>query len=145
MRLENFDLESPFGAIVLEGLGHHWDLHGFARFQGFSFDPERDELTMEWRAGHENPWGSDGNNASGCRLRFTVLRFLRATNRDSAYPPLESQAVAGIYKALPGPERSEFRFKRDWGPDEPFNLVICFQDGRELEVAADAVRLEAMV
>ena len=75
MRLENFDLESPFGAIVLQGLGHHWDLHGFARFQGFSFDPERDELTMEWRAGHENPWGSDGNNASGCRLRFSVLRF----------------------------------------------------------------------
>jgi hypothetical protein len=145
MRFENFDLESPLGAIVLRGLGHHWDLHGFADFQGFSFDPERDELIMEWRAGHENPWGSDGNSARGCRLRFSVLRFLRGTSRDPAYPPQESRAVSGISKAIPGPEQSEFRFKQDWGPDEPFHLVIQFQDARELEIAADAVSLEAII
>jgi hypothetical protein len=145
MRFENFDLMSPLGAIHLRGLGHYWDLHGFADFQGFKFDPERDELTMEWRAGEGNPWGSDGNNARGCRLRFTVLRFLSVTSRDPAYPPVESRAVSGISKAMPGPERSEFRFKRDWGPDEPFHLVFCFQDGRELEIAADAVKLEAII
>jgi len=144
MRFENFDLAVPYGAIQLRGLGHDWDLHNFADFRGFTFDPGLDELTMEWQApeGQENPWGSRGNNARGCRLRFSGLSFLRGTSRDRAYPLQESLTVSGISKATPG--QGEGRLKQDWGPDERFHLIIQFQDEREFEVAADVVRLEAI-
>ena len=145
MRFENFELAAPYGAIELRGLGHAWDLHNFATFQGFAFDPERDEFTMEWlvEPGQENPWGSRGNNARGCRLRFSGLRFLRETNRDRAYPLKESRTVAGVSKATP--EQGEHRLKQEWAPDEPFHLIIRFQDERELEIAANVVRLEAII
>ena len=145
MRFENFDLAAPHGAIELRGLGHAWDLHNFATFQGFAFHPELDELTMEWQVepGQENPWGSRENSARGCRLRFSGLRFLRGTSRDRAYPLKESRTVSGISKATP--EQGEHRLKHDWGPDERFHLIIQFQDEREFEVAADVVRLEAII
>ena len=145
MRFENFDLAAPYGAIELRGLGHNWDLHNFADFRGFTFDPGLDELTMEWQVppGQEDAWGSRGNNARGCRLRFSGLRFLRGTNRDRAYPLEESRTVSGISKATPG--QGEYRLKQDWGSDEGFHLIIQFQDEREFEVAADVVRLEAII
>jgi hypothetical protein len=49
MELENFELSRPFGWIELQGLGHVWDLHNFADFEGLSFLPEPNELVLEWR------------------------------------------------------------------------------------------------
>lgn len=145
MRFDNFDLTTPYGGIEIRGLGHNWDLHNFAHFQGFSFNPARDEVTMEWhaRSGQENPWGSRGNSARGCRLRFSGVLFLRATSRDRAYPLEESRTVTALSKATP--EQGAYRFKEDWGPDEPFHLIIEFQDEREIEIGANVVRLEAIV
>ena len=144
MRFENFDLDSPYCATELRGLGHAWDLHNWADFRGFTFDPSRDELTLEWvvRPGHDNPWGSRGNTALGCRLRFAGLQLFRSTGRDRAYPQEESRTIAELSKAVPEP--GEYRYKREWGPDEPFHLIIRFQDERQFEIAADVVRLEAI-
>jgi hypothetical protein len=144
MRFENFALASPYGATELEGLGHRWDLHSFAHFQGLRFDPLRNELTMEWQVprGEKNPWGSPGNDALGCRLRFNGLRLSRAARRDEAYPLEESRTVSGLSKVTP--EYGDFRFKHAWAPDDPFHLLVEFQDQREIEIAADAVRLESI-
>ena len=92
-----------------EHAAHNWDLHNFADFRGFTFDPGLDELTMEWQVppGQEDAWGSHGNNARGCRLRFSGLRFLRGNSRDRAYPLEESRTVSGISKATP--EQGEYQ------------------------------------
>ena len=144
MRFENFDLKSPHGAVELQGLGHDWDLHNWPDFHGFEFDPAADELTMEWTVPAEqaNPWGSRGNTARGCRLRFCTLRYFRSTGRDPAYPIEESRTVSELSKAVPEP--GEYRYQQVWGPEEPFHLIIRFQDEREFEISADVVRLEAM-
>jgi hypothetical protein len=145
MKLENFDLNKPFGAIELQGLGHDWDLHNWAEFKGFSFVPGTNELILEWRVpeGHENPWGSRGNMARGCRLRFQGLKSIRVSERDTAYPLKESDCVSGISKVIPG--ELEYPFKRSWAEGEAFHLRITFQDERNIEIAAESVSLEAIV
>lgn len=144
MRLKNFNLTSPYGCAVIRGCGHDWDLHNFADFQGFFFTPDRDDLVMEWLVvpGEENPWGSRGNAAAGCRLCFSGIRYLRVVGRDTDYPAEESSCLASISKVEPG--ESEYRGKEKWEPGEPFRLLFQFQDGRQIEVEADSVSLEAL-
>ena len=144
MRLENFELSAPFGCIELVGLGHRWDLHSWADFVGITFTPEKDELSFEWRvpSGEQNPWGSPGNQARGCRLRFIGVQHVMVTPRDSAFPKEDASSVDSIGKAIPG-ER-EYRYKSSWAPSEPFFLRFEFVDGRAIEVGSDAVSLEAI-
>jgi hypothetical protein len=144
MRLENFDLVKPFGQIWLRGLGHSWDLHNFVVFKGLAFHPERNEMVLEWRVGtsRTDPWCSPGNNAAGCRLRFTGVRSVSLSPRDAAFALDESTCLEMISKVVPG-ER-EYPFKQSWGPDEPFNLRLDFQDDRRIEVDAESVSLEAI-
>lgn len=144
MKLENFDLSESSCTIELQGLGHCWDLHNCAGFTGFAFSPERDELILEWRvaSAQENPWGSLGNRARGCQLRFRGISFLSMSPRDAACPSSEALCLAGLSKVIPG-ER-EYPHKDRWEPDEPFHLLFEFQDERTLEIGAAAVRLEVI-
>ncbi len=145
MKLENFDLAAPFGAIEIQGLGHDWDLHSWADFKGFSFIPETNELLLEWQVpvGQENPWSSRGNMARGCRLRFRGLKAVRVSERDAAYSSSDSSCVSGISKVAPG--ELEYPFKRSWGEGEPFHLRVTFHDERSIEIEADSASLEAIV
>lgn len=144
MRLENFDLVKPFGQILLRGLGHTWDLHNFVVFKGLGFHPERDELVMEWRVetSRADPWGSPGNSAVGCRLRFVGVRSVSLSPRDPALQLDESVCLEMISKVVPG-ER-EYPFKDSWGPNELFNLRLDLHDDRNIEVDAESVSLEAI-
>src|SRR5262245_41799217 len=145
MRLENFELAEPYATIELVGLGHRWDLHSWADFVGVTFTPEQDELCLEWRVPtHErNPWGSPGNTATGCRLRFRGVRLVTMTNRDSAYPMDEALTLEAIGKAIPG--ETKYPFKRDWEPGETFNLRFEFHDERSIEIGAKEATLEAII
>jgi len=144
MRFDNFDLAQPYGAIVLRGLGHEWDLHSFAAFQGITFEPQRNEVILEWRTSgtESNPWGSRGNTASGCRIRFRAVRSLSLGPRDSAYPPAEALCVAGISKVIPG--EAEPLFKQSWAPDEQFHLRVTFQDERHVDIDAESATFETL-
>ena len=144
MKLENFDLSSPYGDIEIRGLGHAWDLHNFATFQGFTFQPTRNELCLEWRVGGQtdNPWGSRGNSAGGCRIRFVGVRSVIVTPRDAGYPAEESLCLAEISKVIPG-ER-EFPYKQEWGVGEQFHLRLKFQDERYVDIEAESAVLEAL-
>jgi len=144
MKLENFDLDAPFGSVTLVGIGHHWDLHAWADFVGAEFMPEHDRLVLEWRApdGQENPWGSPGNDSSGCRLVFNGVSFFQISPRDPAYPSSESRTVASISKA--SLSETKFRFQNSWDAGEPFRLLVEFQDERRIEVEAESVSLERL-
>jgi hypothetical protein len=139
MKLANFELADPAVAIELVGLRHRWDLHSWANFTGFRFSPDTDELLMEWDVPRdaENPWGSPGNTARGCRLRFTGISFLRMTPRDEAYPRSEALCLGGVSKVIP--DEPDYRFKKRWEPGKVFRLLF-----RELEIGAATVQLEAI-
>jgi len=144
MKLENFDLSKPYGAIELRGLGHNWDLHNFATFQGITFEPQRNELILEWRvtAGNSNPWGSQNNLATGCRLRFRGLKSLVVTTRSAAYSLEESQCLSEISKVIPG--QREYPYKQIWSEGEQFHLRLGFQDERCFDIEAESAVLEAL-
>src|SRR5262245_79256 len=144
MKLDNFDLASPYATIELVGLGHRWDLHSWADFVGVTFAPEQDEMAFEWRVplDEQNPWGSPGNRATGCRLRFRRVFHLAMSGRDPAYPKAEALTIDSISKAIPG-ER-DYPFKREWAPDEPFHLRFQFHDSRTIDVGAELATLEAI-
>ncbi len=144
MRFENFDLSSPCGGIELTGLGHHWDLHNFADFNGFRFLPAQDEIWMEWTVPtlERNPWGSPGNSARACRLRFVGVTHFVMGARDRAYPLTESDCLESVSKAVPGELEHPFKDNRE--EDESFHLRFEFQDERRLDIGADRVVLEAV-
>jgi hypothetical protein len=144
MKLDNFDLAEPYATIELVGLGHHWDLHSWADFVGASFVPDDDEVWLEWRvpADVNNPWGSPGNMARGCRLRFRHVHHLLMTGRSESYPSKEAKTVKAVGKAIPG--EGKYPFKQDWKVGEPFFLRFQFHDERMLEVGAEVAMLEAI-
>src|SRR5204863_7316657 len=109
-----------------------------------TFEPQRNELILEWRVvgGHSNPWGSLGNVAGGCRLRFRGLKSLIVTARDSAYPAEESLCLSDISKVIPG-ER-DHPYKRTWSDGEQFHLRLGFQDERCFDIEAESAILEAL-
>ena len=141
MKLLNFSLSNPVQDITLVGLGCEWDLHNFANFAGFKFDPVGDCLRMEWLApAIENPWGCTENRAKGCALKFKNVKWVAITARDETTPTSEDSCLSGISKVIPG--RTEHRFKAEWGDDEHFHLLLEFESGRTIEVSSDTVELE---
>ena len=144
MNLENFDLAKPYATIELVGLGHRWDLHSWADFVGLTFAPEQDEVLLEWRvpSTEPNPWGSLGNHAKGCRLRFRRVHHLVFTGRDPAHPKTDASSISAIGKAIP--DELEYRYKSNWQLGETFHLRFEFEDTRAIQVGAENVRLEAI-
>ena len=143
MKLLNFSLLSPVQGITLIGLGCEWDLHNFAKFAGFRFDPVENSLLMEWSVPRmDNPWGWFENRAIGCRLKFRNVKWMDISARDESMPMSEDVCLFGISKVIP--DRTEHRFKSVWLDDEPFHLLLEFQSGRSIEVASDTVELESI-
>lgn len=141
MKLINFSLSNPVQSSTLIGLGCEWDLHNFADFVGFKFNPVEDYLRMDWLApAVENPWGCTENRAKGCALTFKNLKKVEITARDKATPALDDACLLGISRVIP--DRTEHRFKAKWQDDEPFHLLLEFESGRTIEVASDTVELE---
>ncbi len=141
MRLVNFSLSNPVQDITLIGFGCEWDLHNFADFKGFTFDPIEDCLQMMWAVpAVENPWGCTENRAKGCALKFRNVKSVTITARDEPTPSSDDSCLSGISKVIPG--RTEHRFKAEWQDNEPFHLLLEFESGRTIEVASDTVELE---
>lgn len=146
MQFVNFDLEQDVRTTTLRGLGGDWDLHNCADFQGFTYNTDDDMLLLRWVAmtdpdlGCVNPWGNDKNEVRSCGLRFSRLKFMQLT-----YPP--SQQVGGgsiaglsaISRTAPG--KGELGFRSKWSPREECHLLFEFDDGRAIEIGAEAVEL----
>jgi hypothetical protein len=145
MKLINFDLERPFVAISLKGLGHEWDLHNFADFLGLRFDAADNSLSMTWDASsHEgNPWGEPENTAKGCQLIFCNVTFLQMSGRDNEIPLSEDLCLSSVSKVIPN--TTEYRCRDDWGEGEEFNLLFEFHSERSLEIGAESVELQSVV
>ena len=142
MRLLNFKLADPCVTIELVGLGHNWDLHNFAVFTGLRYDPATNTVVMEWsvdRGLEQNPWGSPGNSAQGCRLIFADVNFLHITARDAEIPSAEDDCLEALSKV--DPRETPYRMMERWPDGTEFRLLFRFQGGRNIEIGADAVEL----
>ena len=141
MKFANFELSEPFGSVILQALGHEWDVHNFAELVGVHQPNNRGIASLEWQVPPEvdNPWGSPGNSASGCRLVFSGVRRF---DFKAGEPTLSegSRTVAGISKAIPG--ESEYPFKQQWGSDELFYLRVELEDLGRIEIDAEVAVLE---
>ena len=139
MILSNFELREPNHTIELVGLGHNWDLHNFAEFEGLEVNAGQNHATLRWRVPDvENPWGSLNNAFRGCALVFSGLRALSMTPHDPDHAT-EDRDLADVSKVTPEP--GEYRTRERWSPGEPFNLRFEFQSGRTIEVAAERAEL----
>lgn len=143
MILSNFDLDRPARATQLIGLGHHWDLHSFVRFDGFEVRAREAEAILRWRVSTDqavdNPWGSPGNLSRGCELHFTGLRALHLTPRDAGADLEEDLALADVSKVTP--ESGTHRHREQWIEGQLFHMRFEFESGRSLEVAAKRATL----
>ena len=141
MKFANFELSEPFGSVILQALGHEWDMHNFAALVGVHQPNTTGIASLEWQVPPDvdNPWGSPENSASGCRLVFSGVRRFDVK---AGEPTLleDSQTVAGISKAFPG--ESEYPFKHHWGADESFYLRVELEDSGQIEIDAEVATLE---
>ena len=143
MKLTNFEIESPFGGRTLRGLGHAWDLHSFATFAGVFYDPKSNHLTMDWYVQPDsNPWGSLGNDATGCRLHFKCVKFALIRRLDTGTAPSDNSCLSAISKV--DPDDADYRYRRRWSEDDPFRLLFEFEGGVTIEISSDSVELEAL-
>lgn len=141
MKLLNFSLTNGSGTPILIALGCEWDLHNFAEFVGVTHQARNNSVMLEWVAPSiENPWGCTHNTAAGCRLLFRGLRLLLLTGGDENLPPDEASCLHSIWKVDPV-RRDLPRTRIHWLPDDPFNLLFHFQNGRDIEIGADIVEL----
>src|SRR5687767_9260230 len=101
MKLANFELVPPEPTITLAGLGHFWDLHNFAQFDGLEFRPADDACTLKWSVPDvDNAWGSDANPFRGCLLIFTGLHSVHVQDRDR--PTVDSDSdLADLARVTP--------------------------------------------
>ena len=143
MILTNFDLNLPACATELVGLGHRWDLHSFADFEGLEVRLAQDIATLRWQVPTDcpvdNPWGSPGNTSRGCAIVFTGLRALHLTPRHAEADAEGDKALSDVSKVTP--ELGSHRHREHWLPGEHFHLRFEFDSGRSLEVAADRAEL----
>jgi len=140
MTLSNFELNEPFGSVILRGLGQEWDLHNFAELVAVRPPNVAGIASLEWHvpADVDNPWGSRGNSASGCRLVFSGVRRFEQLGGD----PKQSdgaRAVRGISKAIPG--ELEYPFKQKWESDELFYLRVEMEDSGRIDIDAEVAAL----
>ncbi len=150
MKLTNFELSEPYGAIELKALGRNWDLHNFADFKGFFFDPFKGNVVFEWRLNRtilkdqngENGWGDPENHADGCRLIFENVTFLTTKKGNPEYPAEEGDCVSNISKKVPGEE--ELPFRDPWPEGEPFHLLFDFQNESCIEICAETVTFKSI-
>jgi len=143
VKLLNFDLMSPNHAHEITGLGLDWDIHNFADFVGLELLPETNSAVMRWIVpGATNPWGCTRNNFSGCELRFSSLKYIEITDRDSDLPLTEDSCLAGVSKVdIIRTELPQFRTRKLWNTDEEFCLWFRFQSGRDIVIDSDTVEL----
>src|SRR5262245_16946883 len=136
MRFTNFDLKEPFGATVLVGLGHEWDVHSWADLTAVRQTHPGETAVLEWHVPTDvsNPWGSLGNNAAGCRLVFSGVRSFRITAGTAGVEPRDARTVAAISKAIPG--EGAYPFKASWGDAEEFELRVETEDAGRIDIDA---------
>jgi hypothetical protein len=141
IKLLNFELESSYYALTIKGLGYDWDLHNFADYQGFCFDPTDNSLSLMWIAvpNEGNPWGCPANKSKGCKLIFRNIRFLQMSGMDESIPLSEELGLSSISKVIPN--TTEWRCKETWDETDEFNLLFEFQSERSLEIGAESVEL----
>jgi hypothetical protein len=143
MKLINFDLESAYDAIELEGLGLTWDLHNVLEFRGFEFRRNSGELRLSWEGSPnsvdaggavvDNPFGY-----GGCVIAFRGVEHVRLAVPSVRDSP-ESATLHAVSKVRPG--EGEYRFRLDRTSGEPFHLIFEFVSGLQLEVGAQEAEL----
>jgi hypothetical protein len=139
MRLLNFTLEEPNNTVAVRTLGLHWDLHNCAVFQGLGIASDGSAV-LTWMVDESTPWGDPGNQFRGCQLRFRGVRQVLVTGRDPATSPSEDGTLADMSKVIP--ESGEYRQRVEWQQEEPFNLLLIFQNGLSIELAAAEAEFE---
>lgn len=73
-------------------------------------------------------------------MLFRGLRLLLITGGDKDLPTDEAVCLHSIWKV--DPDRREVpRTRMHWSPNDPFNLLFHFQNGRDIEVSSDTVEL----
>jgi len=142
MKLLNFDLPRSYDAIELEGLGLIWDLHNVLDFGGFQFRSPS-ELRLSWAGAPncvvidgavvDNPWGF-----AGCVLVCRGVTHLALTG------PIEPTSdtfacLQAVSKVRPG--AGDYRLRLEPTPTEPFNLLLEFTSGLQLEIGAEEAEL----
>ena len=143
MRLANFDLVGPEPTITLVGLGHFWDLHNFAEFEGLAFDAATASLTLRWTVpAVEDPWGSNGNEHMRCELVFSGVRFCYISDRGDDNTSSDRD-LAEMLRVTP--ELGEYRMRTEWPANSDFHLRFEFMSGRAIEIGAIEVELRGTV
>jgi hypothetical protein len=131
----------PCGGIELQALGLNWDLHNFADFVGLRVEPDG-SAALTWVAPDQpNPWGDTNNRHMGCELRFSGVRLLLVTGRESE-PSSEDRTLHDICKVTPEP--GQYRRRREWPVDARFHLLLTFISGLSIEVDAAEAELRAL-
>jgi hypothetical protein len=145
MRFSNFDLDQPFGSVELIGLGHRWDVHSWADLVVAEGSAAESSAVLEWRvpSNVENPWGSRGNQAVGCRLVFAGVSVFAVRPGVQGGDPRDRRTVSSISKVVPGAQ--EYPFKNEWTADERFDLRVETEDEGRIDVEADVATLEPIL
>ena len=144
VQLENFQLEGEYGTVVLQSLGHHWDLHNFADFIQLRYAPGERLVVLAWSVPEHatNPWGDPSNSALGCQIHFEGVSYFAVSPRDPKTPVSEDATLECVSKVQP--VQSERRYRRAWHPGEPFRLRFEFHGGTAIEVESENARLVAV-
>jgi hypothetical protein len=130
MRLSNYTLRFNQG-VELSGLGHNWDLHNFATFLGFEYDPVTRTAILAWKADSaKNPWGDPSNCWKGCKLRFDGISQWHVEESSDS---VDADTLSEISTV---PQHADAQHEAS-----KYTMWIRFENGTIIKIAAESSTL----